>query len=74
VFPLVLLPSTSSTGNEQEKYRYGIEEGFYGGFIFNQTISDTIDAATVRETYVWPFAEAVRSGAASIMCSYNKVR
>jgi len=44
----------------QEKYRYGIEEGFYGGFIFNQTISSDIDAATVRETYTFAFAEAVR--------------
>lgn len=26
-----------------------------------------------HELYVWPFAEAVRAGTASIMCSYNQV-
>jgi beta-glucosidase len=27
----------------------------------------------MHETYMLPFAEAVREGSASIMCSYNKI-
>jgi beta-glucosidase len=27
----------------------------------------------MHETYLLPFAEAVREGSASIMCSYNKI-
>lgn len=27
----------------------------------------------MHETYLWPFANAVRAGTASIMCSYNRV-
>ena len=26
-----------------------------------------------HELYVWPFAEAVRAGTGSIMCSYNQI-
>ena len=36
-------------------------------------ISASFDAKTLRELYLWPFAEAVRAGTASVMCSYNRV-
>lgn len=36
-------------------------------------ISSNIDDRTMHELYVWPFAHAVRAGAASIMCSYNQL-
>ena len=28
---------------------------------------------TIHETYLWPFANAVRAGTASIMCSYQRI-
>lgn len=62
-------------GNEQEHFR--------------QSISSNIDDKTMHELYLWyvmrlfgchrllihsrPFADAVRAGTASIMCSYNQV-
>jgi beta-glucosidase len=27
----------------------------------------------MHELYLWPFADAVRAGTASIMCSYNQI-
>jgi len=27
----------------------------------------------MHELYAWPFANAIRSGVASVMCSYNRV-
>lgn len=27
----------------------------------------------MHELYLWPFADSVRAGVASVMCSYNKV-
>ncbi|KIH92662.1 beta-glucosidase [Sporothrix brasiliensis 5110] len=38
-----------------------------------ETISSTVDDRTMHELYLWPFADAVRAGVASVMCSYNKV-
>lgn len=32
-----------------------------------------MDDRTLHELYLWPFAEAVRAGVASMMCSYQKV-
>ncbi|OAQ61290.1 beta-glucosidase [Purpureocillium lilacinum] len=37
------------------------------------TISSNIDDRTNHELYMWPFADAVKSGVTSVMCSYNKV-
>ncbi|GAA5973727.1 hypothetical protein JCM11641_005103 [Rhodosporidiobolus odoratus] len=60
-------------GNEQEWLRQGIAQGGYFGRQIYGTLGDEIDAATTRELYTWPFAEAVRSGAGAIMCSYDKI-
>ncbi|TLD20875.1 hypothetical protein E2P81_ATG08539 [Venturia nashicola] len=46
-------------GNEQELNR--------------TTITSNIDDRTLHELYLWPFADAVRAGVASVMCSYNKL-
>jgi beta-glucosidase len=46
-------------GNEQEHYR--------------DFISSNIDDRTMHELYLWPFADAVRAGAGSVMCSYNRL-
>lgn len=46
-------------GNEQELNR--------------ETMSANIDDRTIHELYLWPFADAVNSNVASVMCSYNKL-
>jgi beta-glucosidase len=35
--------------------------------------SSNIDDKTLHEFYLWPFMDGVKAGAASIMCSYNRV-
>lgn len=48
-------------------------------FILNEqelnraTISGTVDDRSMHELYLWPFADAVYAGVASVMCSYNKI-
>jgi beta-glucosidase len=46
-------------GNEQELAR--------------ETMSSNIDDRTMHELYLWPFADSVYAGVASVMCSYNKL-
>lgn len=38
-----------------------------------ETMSATADDRTMHELYLWPFADAVRAGVVSVMCSYNKI-
>jgi beta-glucosidase len=45
--------------NEQEHYR--------------EQLSSNVDDTTLHETYLWPFADAVKAGVGSIMCSYNQL-
>ncbi|KAJ8609589.1 hypothetical protein MRB53_039040 [Persea americana] len=54
-------------GNEQEHFRQAYE------WILPNAISENIDDRTLHELYAWPFADAVRAGVASVMCSYNQV-
>ncbi|GAA5896971.1 hypothetical protein JCM6882_007319 [Rhodosporidiobolus microsporus] len=56
---------------EQEYLRIGANYGGYSGAKKNQTVDSLIDDFTAHELYIYPFAEAVRSGAGGIMCSYN---
>ncbi|RDW83250.1 putative beta-glucosidase 1 [Coleophoma crateriformis] len=59
-------------GNEQEHFRQAPEaQGF--GFNITDSISSNIDDTTMHELYLWPFADAVRAGVGSIMCSYNQL-
>ncbi|KAL2022935.1 hypothetical protein VTK56DRAFT_4150 [Thermocarpiscus australiensis] len=53
--------------NEQEHFRQPWEWGL------PHAISANIDDRTLHELYVWPFADAVKAGVASVMCSYNMV-
>jgi len=53
-------------GNEQEHFRQG-------GSNLTDAISSNIDDTTMHELYLWPFADAIRAGTASIMCSYEQV-
>ncbi|KAI7260095.1 glycoside hydrolase family 3 protein [Hortaea werneckii] len=57
-------------GNEQEHFRQIVESIDYG-FNISQPGLSNIDDQTAHELYLWPFADGVRAGAASIMCSYN---
>lgn len=38
-----------------------------------ETMSSNVDDRTIHELYLWPFADAVHSNVASVMCSYNKI-
>ncbi|TVY29288.1 Beta-glucosidase [Lachnellula hyalina] len=59
-------------GNEQEHFRQvGEANGF--GYDITEALSSNIDDVTMHELYLWPFADAVRAGVGSIMCSYNQV-
>lgn len=53
--------------NEQEHFRQPYEWGL------PNSISSNIDDRTLHELYLWPFAESVRAGVGSVMCSYNMV-
>jgi beta-glucosidase len=53
--------------NEQEHFRQPWEWGL------PHAISSNIDDRTLHEIYAWPFANAVKAGVASLMCSYNQV-
>ncbi|KAF7309113.1 Fn3-like domain-containing protein [Mycena kentingensis (nom. inval.)] len=51
--------------NEQEHMRGGSEHF--------PIASSNIDDRTMHEVYLWPFAEAVKVGVGSVMCSYNLI-
>ncbi|KAJ7281921.1 putative beta-glucosidase [Mycena rebaudengoi] len=61
---------------EQEVFRnpYNLVEEYS---VFPQLeqmpISSNLDDKTAHEVYLWPFAEAVRAGSGTIMCSYNQI-
>ncbi|KAK1147602.1 hypothetical protein N8T08_000944 [Aspergillus melleus] len=56
-------------GNEQETHRTNSEiDG-----VDVPGISANIDDRTLHEVYLWPFADAVKAGVASFMCSYNRL-
>lgn len=61
---------------EQVRSTYDLQGNPNGGYTSgnrSQVLSHTISDAAMHETYMLPFAEAVREGSASIMCSYNEV-
>ncbi|TVY83615.1 Beta-glucosidase A, partial [Lachnellula suecica] len=59
-------------GNEQEHFRQvGEAQGY--GYNITESGSANIDDVTMHELYLWPFADAVRAGVGSVMCSYNQV-
>lgn len=55
-------------GNEQETQR--TNSTLNGQPV--EAISSNMDDRTLHEVYKWHFADAVRAGAASFMCSYNR--
>lgn len=52
-------------GNEQEHYRQAFE------WLLPNALSSNIGDRTLHELYAWPFADAIRAGVASVMCSYQ---
>ncbi|KAL4866501.1 hypothetical protein BDV12DRAFT_187361 [Aspergillus spectabilis] len=58
-------------GNEQELHRNQLTEPLTNRTI--ETSSSNIDNRTMHELYVWPFADAIHAGAASIMCAYQRL-
>ncbi|CAL8576254.1 hypothetical protein XPA_002144 [Xanthoria parietina] len=58
--------------NEQEHFRQAGEAVGYG-YNITDSLSSNVDDVTMHETYLWPFADAVRAGVGSIMCSYNQI-
>ncbi|KAF5012112.1 hypothetical protein FDECE_1829 [Fusarium decemcellulare] len=56
-------------GNEQETQR---KPTLVNGAIVD-AVSSNIDDRTMHELYLWPFADAVHAGVASVMCAYNRV-
>lgn len=58
-------------GNEQETQR---SNSFSADGMMNiDAISSNIGDRTLHELYLWPFADAVKAGTASVMCSYNRL-
>ncbi|KAI1422337.1 glycoside hydrolase family 3 protein [Xylaria sp. FL1777] len=58
--------------NEQEHFRQ-VGESTDRGYNISETLSSNIDDKTMHETYLWPFADAVRAGVGAVMCSYQQV-
>lgn len=63
----VIATAKHFVGNEQEHYRKSFEWGLPEG------LSSNIDDRTLHEIYAWPFAESIRAGVGSVMCSYQMV-
>jgi beta-glucosidase len=62
-------------GYEQEKQRQPSipENKTFDTQVIQESVSSNIDDRTIHELYLWPFANAIRAGAASVMCSYNRL-
>lgn len=63
----VIATAKHYVGNEQEHFRQAWEWGT------PNAISSNIDDRTLHEIYAWPFADSIRAGVGSVMCSYNQV-
>ncbi|KAK5115052.1 hypothetical protein LTR62_001749 [Meristemomyces frigidus] len=63
----VIATAKHYVANEQEHFRQAWAWGT------SNAISSNIDDRTMHEIYAWPFAESVRAGVGSVMCSYNQV-
>ncbi|RMZ92606.1 hypothetical protein DV736_g159, partial [Chaetothyriales sp. CBS 134916] len=53
--------------NEQEHFRKPFEWGL------PEALSANVDDRSLHEIYAWPFAQSVRAGVASVMCSYQMI-
>ncbi|ORY79998.1 beta-1,4-glucosidase [Protomyces lactucae-debilis] len=62
-------------GNEQEHFRQAPESNGFKTHKINvtQSLSANMDDRVTHELYLSPFADAVRAGVGSIMCSYQQI-
>ncbi|KAK6198574.1 glycosyl hydrolase family 3 C-terminal domain-containing protein [Scheffersomyces amazonensis] len=60
-------------GYEQEHFRQVGEWEENGWDCLESAISSNIGDRAMHEIYLWPFADLVRAGVGSVMCSFNKV-
>ncbi|CZR54957.1 probable beta-glucosidase G [Phialocephala subalpina] len=58
---------------EQETQRNPTYSDTIGFDLLQESVSSNLDDRTMHELYMWPFANAVRAGVASVMCSYNRI-
>ncbi|KAI5358252.1 Putative glycoside hydrolase, family 3, glycoside hydrolase family 3 domain, immunoglobulin [Septoria linicola] len=58
--------------NEQDHFRL-VPDSTAFGFNISEPFSANLDDETLHELYLWPFADGVKAGVGSIMCSYNQV-
>lgn len=61
-------------GNEQETQRNPTYD--YNATlntVIQEAISSNIDDRTMHELYLWPFADSVKAGVASVMCAYQRL-
>ncbi|KAI4172955.1 MAG: hypothetical protein LQ343_003242 [Gyalolechia ehrenbergii] len=63
----VIATAKHLVANEQEHFRQSFEWGL------PNAMSSNLDDRTLHELYLWPFAESVKVGVASVMCSYQMV-
>lgn len=63
----VIATAKHYVANEQEHFRQSWEWGT------PNAISSNVDDRTMHEIYAWPFAESIKAGVGSVMCSYNQV-
>ncbi|CUM66716.1 uncharacterized protein PRCAT00004395001 [Priceomyces carsonii] len=60
-------------GNEQEHFRQVGEWKENDWQSLKSSISSNIGDRAMHEIYLWPFADVVKAGVGSVMCSYNQV-
>ncbi|KAE8167884.1 glycoside hydrolase superfamily [Aspergillus tamarii] len=58
-------------GNEQELHRNPRPDPVTNKTV--ETSSSNMDDKTMHELYMWPFADAVHAGVASVMCAYQRL-
>jgi beta-glucosidase len=58
---------------EQETQRNPSYSDDLGFDLIQESVSSNLDDRTMHELYMWPFANAVKAGVASVMCSYNRI-
>lgn len=70
--PTILTHRLDYIMNEQDHFRL-VPDSLGFGFNISEPISHNVDDESLHELYLWPFADGVKAGMASIMCSYNQV-
>ncbi|KAL8305087.1 hypothetical protein RB597_003978 [Gaeumannomyces tritici] len=60
-------------GNEQEIMRNPVFLPNSSSAVKFEALSSNIDDRTMHELYMWPFANSVKAGVASMMCAYQRL-